>query len=126
MNCPKCGSAESVVNESRMDGVRRHRRRECKKCGNRFRTIEFLEHEYKAMKKGQFMVHIGMRFWVKPAFSKGDKVGATQKAQAGTVVYVDPKCRYAVLEFEGIYGNPRESFAYSDLTEQNIVREKKK
>ena len=86
MNCPKCGSAESIVNESRMDGV---------------------------------------RFWVKPAFSKGDKVGATQKAQAGKVVYVDPKCRYAVLEFEGIYGHPRESFAYSDLTEQNIVREKK-
>ena len=72
------------------------------------------------------MVKIGMRFWVKPAFLKRDDGRSESKVQKGTVVYVHPKGRYAVLKFDGILGEPRETFPLLELTEQNIAREKKK
>jgi len=43
MRCPKCGSSDSKVMESRdaADAIRR--RRECLKCGHRFSTYERIE-----------------------------------------------------------------------------------
>ena len=72
------------------------------------------------------MVKLGMRFWVNPAFTKRDDGKSTTKKQAGKVVWIHPKGRYAVLEFEGVTGSPRESFHMLYLTEENLVREKKK
>lgn len=45
MNCPKCGSDELKVNESRdlESGNAIRRRRECLKCANRFTTYERVE-----------------------------------------------------------------------------------
>lgn len=44
----------------------------------------------------------------------------------GKVVYVHPAERYATLEFEGVYGNPRECFFPEKLTEKNSVQKKGK
>ena len=43
----------------------------------------------------------------------------------GKVVWVHPKQRFAVLEFEGIIGNPRECFGPAELTEKNRVQRKR-
>lgn len=47
MRCPKCGSIEDKVIDSReaKDGVSIRRRRECIGCGQRFTTYEEVEHE---------------------------------------------------------------------------------
>jgi len=44
MKCPKCGSMETKVIDSRVvdDGQTIRRRRECEFCGNRFTTFERL------------------------------------------------------------------------------------
>jgi hypothetical protein len=39
-----------------------------------------------------------------------------EKEQIGTVVWVHPKKRYAVLEFAGVYGKPRECWKPEELT----------
>ena len=44
----------------------------------------------------------------------------------GTIVWVHPKLRFAVLEFEGIHGNPRECFWPWELTETNRVYNKRR
>ena len=44
----------------------------------------------------------------------------------GRVVYVHPKGRYAELEFKGVNGTFRESFRPDQLTEKNLIREKKR
>lgn len=72
------------------------------------------------------MIRIGMRFRVKPAFAKQEGTNAESKIQPGRVVYIHPKGRYAVLEFDGVLGNPRESFPLDELTEKNLVRERKR
>lgn len=54
MRCPKCGSLEDRVLETRQskDGVVIKRRRECLKCGYRFTTYERIEEEViKVIKK---------------------------------------------------------------------------
>lgn len=43
MHCPKCGSEESKVIESRDAGSAIRRRRECLDCNNRFTTYERVE-----------------------------------------------------------------------------------
>lgn len=43
MHCPKCGSEESKVVESRDAGSAIRRRRQCLKCDNRFTTYERIE-----------------------------------------------------------------------------------
>lgn len=43
MHCPKCGSEESKVIESRDAGSAIRRRRQCLKCDNRFTTYERVE-----------------------------------------------------------------------------------
>lgn len=47
MRCPKCGSIEDKVIDSReaKDGASIRRRRECGTCGHRFTTYEQVEHE---------------------------------------------------------------------------------
>jgi transcriptional repressor NrdR len=47
MRCPKCGSLEDKVIDSReaKDGISIRRRRECQGCNHRFTTYEYLEHE---------------------------------------------------------------------------------
>ncbi len=40
MKCPKCGEPGSTVVDSRNADAARRRRRECKKCGERFTTTE--------------------------------------------------------------------------------------
>ena len=72
------------------------------------------------------MIKIGMRFRVKPTFSKPDGANSDTKLQPGRAVYIHPKGLYAVLEFDGVFGNPRESFPLAQLTENNLVREKKR
>src|SRR5258708_513813 len=47
MRCPKCGSTEDKVIDSReaKDGSSIRRRRECQTCWHRFTTYEMVEHE---------------------------------------------------------------------------------
>lgn len=69
-------------------------------------------------------VEIGQKYSVLPAFAKGE--GGQERRMTGKVVYIHHKGRYAVLEFKGVHGNARESFPLAQLTEQNLVREKKR
>jgi len=58
MRCPKCGSLDDKVVESRSsgDGVNIRRRRECLRCETRFTTYETIFHERMRVKKrgGEF------------------------------------------------------------------------
>lgn len=65
-------------------------------------------------------IKVGQRYWVRPAF--GTLQNSEDKEQVGTVVWVHPEKRYAVLEFQGVYGNPRESFMPGDLTRKVSAR----
>jgi transcriptional repressor NrdR len=53
MRCPKCGSLDDKVVESRSsgDGVNIRRRRECLRCETRFTTYETVFHERMRVKK---------------------------------------------------------------------------
>lgn len=51
MNCPKCGSEESKVIESRDSSGSIRRRRECLQCANRFTTYERIERPNIAVNK---------------------------------------------------------------------------
>ena len=46
----------------------------------------------------------------------------TRRPMCGQVVYIHPLGRFAVLEFEGVRGNFRESYSMEKLTDQNRVR----
>lgn len=52
MNCPKCGSMQDSVVDSRPqeDGSIK-RRRKCMACGDRFYTIEIQMEEYRLLKE---------------------------------------------------------------------------
>ena len=65
------------------------------------------------------MVEVGQRYAVRPAFARCS-VEKTN-AQIGQVVYIHPKNRYALLEFEGVYGKPRECFWLENLTKANFA-----
>ena len=65
---------------------------------------------------------IGMKFRVRPAFTKGP-VGLDNTSQTGTVVYVHPQERYVVLEFEGEHGKPRECFSLWELLHKKNKQE---
>ena len=43
MNCPKCGSNQLLVIDSRQTEDYCRRRRKCLSCGNRFSSIEIIE-----------------------------------------------------------------------------------
>jgi hypothetical protein len=65
------------------------------------------------------MVGAGQKYRVIPAFAKTPTVKGNM--QVGQVVYVHPQNRYAVLEFEGVEGNPRECFPLEELTKDNFA-----
>lgn len=51
MNCPKCGSDDTAVRDTRMTGIVRYRRRKCNRCGNKFSTMEIPMQEYIRLKE---------------------------------------------------------------------------
>lgn len=69
------------------------------------------------------MVEVGQKFRVRPEFSRGPL--GTDSSQTGKVVYVHPEGRYAVLEFKGVHGKPREAFSLWDLLHKKNGREGK-
>lgn len=71
------------------------------------------------------MVQLGERCQVLPAFIANINNALTNRTQVGKVVYVHPKGRYAVLEFEGVYGNPREGYRMDELTPDKLVIRKR-
>lgn len=56
LTCPECGYTKSLVVDSRpcADGIRR--RRECEKCGKRWRTYEFSNDMVKRIKNRAFLL----------------------------------------------------------------------
>ena len=70
------------------------------------------------------MIELGQKYRVSPAFTKTNVEDC--KSMVGRVVYIHPKDRYAVLEFEGPGGTARESFPLDLLTDKNRVLEKKR
>lgn len=56
MNCPKCGSDETAVRDTRMTGIVRYRRRKCNRCGNKFSTMEIPMQEYIRLKADEAAV----------------------------------------------------------------------
>ncbi len=65
------------------------------------------------------MVEVGQKYMVRPAFARMS-VEKTNE-QIGQVVYIHPQKRYAVLEFEGVDGNPRECYHLDELTKANFA-----
>lgn len=55
-----------------------------------------------------------------------DKQNGQKKMGEDTVVFVHPKERFVVLEFQGVHGKFRETFRPEQLTEKNRVLQKKK
>ena len=51
MNCPKCGSYNTVVYDSRLEETSRRRRRKCIECEYRFTTYEILLGDYVRLKR---------------------------------------------------------------------------
>ena len=64
-------------------------------------------------------VEVGQKYSVHPQFGRLS-IEKTNE-QIGQVVYVHPRMRYAVLEFEGVDGNPRECFQLYELTKKNFA-----
>lgn len=53
MVCPKCGSDQLTVVDTRRKEGTVWRRRGCISCGNRFNTVEIGEERMKALKKAE-------------------------------------------------------------------------
>lgn len=70
------------------------------------------------------MVELGQRYRVKPEFSRSGTAGAEK--MEGTVVYIHPRGRYAILAFKGPHGTSRESFYLDQLTDRNRLLEKRR
>lgn len=70
------------------------------------------------------MVELDQKYRVKPAFTKGE--GTDVKNMEGTVVYIHPQGRYAVLAFKGPHGTSREGFYLDQLTDKNRMLEKRR
>lgn len=51
-----------------------------------------------------------------------DKQQGQKRTGEGTVVFVHPQGRFATLEFQGVHGKFRETFAPEQLTEKNRVQ----
>lgn len=69
------------------------------------------------------MVQINQVYRVLPAFIGRDERQSVM--QNGRVVYIHNRGRYAVLEFDGVTGKPREAFPLDQLTEKNRILQKK-
>ena len=57
----------------------------------------------------------GLWYRVEPYFAQNGL--CKDRVQRGKAVYVHPKGRFAVLEFPGKHGRPRESFSKEELGE---------
>ena len=68
------------------------------------------------------MIELNQKYRVNPAFTKTNVEAS--KSMVGRVVYIHPKKRYAVLEFEGPGGKAKESFPLDQVTDKNRVFEK--
>ena len=70
-------------------------------------------------------MQVGEEYIVRPELAISTKTNA-KPSMRGTVVWVHPKLRFAVLEFEGIHGKPRECFYPNELTAKNRVQKKRR
>lgn len=68
------------------------------------------------------MVELNQRYRVKPVLAKMKE--GPSVSLIGKVVYIHPKGRYVVLEFDGPIGKSREAFYPEQLTEKNRVLQK--
>lgn len=68
---------------------------------------------------------VGEVYIVKPVCAIPTKTNE-KPPMKGTVIWVHPRLRFAVLEFKGIHGNPRECFWPWELTEKNKVNNKRR
>lgn len=62
------------------------------------------------------MVELNQCYRVKPVFTKMKE--GPSVSLVGKVVYIHPKGRYVVLEFDGPIGKTREAFCPEQLTEK--------
>lgn len=67
---------------------------------------------------------IGAMYSVRPAFALTQE--GAKPVMRGTCVAVHPKGRFAVLEFEGVWGTVRECFWPEQVTDRNRVTRKGK
>lgn len=72
------------------------------------------------------MIEVGQKFLVLPAFIAKQPACIGEKEQEGTVIYVDKKHRWALLEFDGVTGKPREGFKLDVLEQAAAPRSKKR
>lgn len=70
------------------------------------------------------MVELNQCYRVKPVFAKMKE--GPSVSLVGKVVYIHPKGRYVVLEFDGPNGKSREAFYPEQLTDKNRVLHKTK
>lgn len=70
------------------------------------------------------MVELNQRYRVKTVFAVVKE--GMSRAMVGTVVYIHPMGRFAVLEFAGPIGKARESFYLEQLTEKNQMLQKRR
>jgi transcriptional repressor NrdR len=100
MRCPKCGSQDDKVIDSRSsgDGVQIRRRRECLKCSTRFTTYEEIHREHLRIQKrnGQY-----------EAFNRAKLIAGIQKACEKRPIsseQIESVADSAVSELEGEFG----------------------
>ena len=116
MRCPKCGSQEDKVIDSRSsgDGVQIRRRRECTACENRFTTYEEIHRENLRIQKrtGQF-----------EEFNRAKLVAGIEKACEKRPITVDQIQLLAdsvVSELEAEFGRDVPSKKLGERVMQNL------
>ena len=65
---------------------------------------------------------VGAVYRVRPVFAKAKD--GLEPIREGVCVAVHPKGRFAVLEFDGVWGKVRECFWPDEVTERNRVRKR--
>ena len=70
-------------------------------------------------------MRVGEVYIVKPECAIPTKTNENPPMK-GTVIWVHPKERFAVLEFEGVSGNPRKCFQARLLTEANRIKPRRR
>lgn len=72
------------------------------------------------------MVEVGQKFLVLPAFIAKQPACIGEKQQEGTVIHVHERHGWALLEFDGVTGKPREGFKLDVLEQAAAPRSKKR
>lgn len=75
MKCPKCGSTNTIVKDSRIndDETLRHRRHLCRDCEHRFSTIEMNFDEYNKAMAFKAMLEVFAKGFAESYFMNGGK-----------------------------------------------------